>query len=212
MFKVMSNYFAVLFLATVLFSSCSDNDSNISSDDFADQTAQAIAVETRSGSGSCFEIVFPLDIEYPDGSVESYDSMEELRDAVKAWKESNGASFDGRPHLVFPIELINSDGELITINDRLELRMVVKECKLQGHFKPCFKIVYPITVIFPEGNSEEYLSRKDLKTDLREWKINNPDSEVRPYIDYPILIEYEDGTQVEIYSKEELKQAKEDCN
>ena len=81
-----------------------------------------------------------------------------------------------------------------------------------GHLgKPCFKIVYPITINFPDESSLEVESRKDLKYALRNWRKDNPDADERPTIGFPIVVIFEDETTQTLNSVAELRQLKKDC-
>ncbi len=201
----------VFVLAILSIASCSRFEQT--GEEFAEETIQSLAIETRSGEGGCYELVFPIDIDFPDGTTGSYDSFEELKEALKAWKEENGGGpLAERPQLVFPIELISEEGEVITVEDRETLRELRKECrKNKAKMRPCFRLVYPLTVVFPDGTTESFEDRKALKMALRAWKQDNPDADERPMLEFPISIEYKDGTVVEIASKEELLEAKDAC-
>ncbi len=149
-----SNWFKysmyLMFFAFV-FSSCENTVSLEEAVEYADNTTTSFAIETRSGQGGCFELIFPVDVEYPDGTTVSYDSKEEMREAIKEWRLENSGKGQ-KPNLSFPVELLTQDGELVTVEGRKELRSLVRECRKEnGHFRPCFRLVYPITILFPRN-------------------------------------------------------------
>lgn len=199
----------------IFLTSCSNDEVNVS--DFSDETMFLIESETRSGKLGCYELVYPVTIAFPDGSSLEVNDGDELKSAIKSWKENN-QDVNGRPHLAFPYDILTEDGTLITVETREQKRKLMIRCKVimgngpHGHLgKPCFKIVYPITITFPDESSLEVESRKDLKIALREWRKENPNAEERPSIGYPIDVIFEDETTQTVNSVEELRQLKKDC-
>lgn len=199
----------------IILTSCSTDDINVN--DFTDDTLFLMESETRSGKLGCYELVYPVTVAFPDGSTKEVNDSDELKSAVKSWKENN-QDVNGRPHLAFPYDILTEDGTLITVENRIQKRKLMIRCKVSmgngphGHLgKPCFKIVYPITIVFPDESSLELDSRKALKLALREWRKANPNAEERPSIGYPIEVIFEDETTQTINSVEELKQLKKDC-
>lgn len=199
----------------LIFTSCSKEEVNVS--DFADESLFLVESDTRSGKFGCYELIYPVTVDFPDGSSQEVDSADEFKAAVKSWKESN-LDINGRPHLQFPYDIITEDGTIITVETRVQRRQLMIACKVSmGNGphddlgKPCFKIVYPISIVFPDETMVQVESRRELRFTLREWKKNNPDVETRPIIDFPIEVLFEDGTTQTVNSKEELKQLKIDC-
>lgn len=244
MMKNFLNFFLFLGLTTTLFlASCSDDSSFFSADDsenFVDESVFAIQANSVSGKGGCLELIFPINIIFPDGAVTEVSDHETLRSELKAWYEANaeelglpaqGNGHKGRrqhgrdsinidpsllPTLDFPIEAITSEGETISIADRAELFTLKRECKRdmrrtrRGKAK-CFKPTFPLTVDFPDGTSAEYEDRSAMKAGLRAWKEANPDASERPTLQFPVTVELEDGTTQEVGSKEDLEALKESC-
>ncbi len=213
------NIFNLLALAIVVLSftsltSCSKEESQSSDiEQFVSQVEEDTQTQTRSGRGRCFELVWPITIAFPDSTEITVDSVQALREAAKSWKEANPDT-KGRIKIAFPIEVITKDGEMITVSSREELRALKRDCKdrpFKGHKKPCFRLVYPISVTFPDGQIISYDSRQAVKKALRSWKKENPDSDERPMLQFPVVVKLKDGTEVTVNSKEELKQLKEDC-
>jgi len=161
--------------------------------------------------------VYPVTIDFPDGTSMEVDDGDVLRASVKSWKENN-QDVNGRPHLAFPYDIFTEDGTLVTVDTRIQKQQLLKACKAEmgngphGHLgKPCFRIVYPITISFPDETTLEVESRKELKVSIRAWKKDNSDIEDRPYIMYPITVMFEDETTKTVESREALKQLKKDC-
>ena len=186
-------------------------------------TAAVIALQdsAQCGKHGCFEFVFPLSISFPDGAVSEVGDYDELRDAISAWKELNPDATE-RPGFVYPIEVISAEGEVTSVASSEELRELRRECGrgfrgkgrfgFKGrNFTPCFSIVYPVTVAFPDGTTEAFVDRESLKSGVRAWKESNPGSETRPEVVFPLTVEYEDGSTATADSREALRALKETC-
>jgi len=77
---------------------------------------------------ACFELVYPVSFTMPDNSTITGENREEVRDAIKAWREAN-PGVKGRPMLVFPVEIVYKDGTTKEIADQAEMRAARKDCK-----------------------------------------------------------------------------------
>ena len=77
--------------------------------------------------GSCFDIIFPVTIQFPDGTTADAADRSELKDLARTWREANPDS-EERPGLVFPIEVELEDGTTQTINDEEELSALKESC------------------------------------------------------------------------------------
>ena len=199
----------------LILTSCTNEDINV--DEFADETLFLVESETRSGKLGCYELIYPVTIAFPGGSTLDVNDSEELKAAVKSWKEEN-QDINGRPHLAFPYEVITEEGKIITVENRLQKHQLVIACKVNmgngphGNLgKPCFRIVYPIAIVFPDETTAEVGSRMDLKLTLRGWRKDNPDATERPSIEFPIKVKFEDESTQIVENVEELKQLKKDC-
>jgi hypothetical protein len=210
------------------------------SENFVDQSIFSIQAEANAGKFGCFEFVFPINIVFPDGTNTEVSDYETLRSTLKAWFDANKEDLDlperdghGRPNadeipwdqlptLDFPVEVITDSGETMSIADRQELHDLKKQCRRdfyqnRGHHRhhrgdKCFSIVFPLSIVFPDGMTQEVEDRKALKMTLRTWKKDNPDAEERPMIQFPVTVELEDGTTQSVASKEDLEALKETCS
>lgn len=78
---------------------------------------------------SCFEIVFPITLEFPDSTTASAGSRQELHQLIRDWRQAN-PGVQGRPHIVFPITVqMTADSSLVTVNSRDELRALKESCE-----------------------------------------------------------------------------------
>lgn len=214
----------LLFLGlSVLLTSCNKDDipELTDADFYIDNAIYGMQRDGACGRLGCFEFVFPVSISFEDGSTASVDSYDEMGTAIRAYFETNPDA-DTRPELVYPLEILTSDGELQTIDSAESLRAVGAECadsrfdrngprghRARGLF--CFKLVFPITVEFEDGSTQTVQDRLELKTAIRTWFTANPDSEERPHLTFPLTVEDEDGVQTTVNSREELRALKEAC-
>ena len=163
--------------------------------------------------GDCITLTYPVTVDFPDGSSVTANDVDELIAALRTYHASADTT-DGHPTFVYPLTITIRDSTF-DVNSQEELKRAIKLCKPDrpGHGnRPCFSIVYPLTIEFPNGRTLEVANRKEYREALRRWKSNNPDSTERPVIVFPIEIEYEDGTIEIINSAEDLAMAKEECD
>lgn len=203
------------------------------SSDVADEaTAETYAEETvfrtqesaKLGRFGCYELVFPVTVSFSDGTSVAVDSYETLKAAVKEWRKNN-PRVRTRPTLAFPYEIINDEGEIISVTDENVQKELRQACRKDffdnngpnGHNhrpKICFHPVFPFSVLIPDGTIITLTAKEDRKLlhdAIKAWKESNPDSTERPELIFPLDVKLEDGTTVTVASKEELKLLKESC-
>jgi len=79
----------------------------------------------------CFEFVYPINIELPDGSSVSVSDEENLFTTIYEFYEENPDS-DEDPTLTYPIDVVLEDGTTATVNNEDELEEVFEECLGDG--------------------------------------------------------------------------------
>ena len=207
-----------LILFTIAFTSCNKDEAATEAeiDNFVNESVQNLESQTRTGRGGCFELVFPVTIEFSTGEQVEVDGYASLKNAIRDWRKQHNVPKGKpivRPQFVYPIEVITSDGETVTIDSLLELLQLKKECILNGDGNglPCFRLNFPLSVEYPEGTITSYATPKEMKMALRAWKKANPTAVIRPVLVYPLTITMEDGSQVTVNSRAELAQIKRDC-
>jgi hypothetical protein len=78
---------------------------------------------------SCFDIVFPVTIQFPDSTTATANSRQEMRQLTREWRQNN-PGVQGRPQLVFPITVkMTDDSTLVTVNSREELKQLKEDCE-----------------------------------------------------------------------------------
>ncbi len=180
----------------------------------------------RDGYGKedwqCFDLVFPITFDMPDGTFITVESDEEEEWVeIKSWYDANPDS-EEKPSMQFPV-VIFFDEESITINNTEQMRAAYSECHSDrekrdgwGRRRDCFELVYPVTFIMPDGSSMTVTSNDNEGwTALKNWYEENPGyEEMMPEFQYPMDIVYqtedEDST-VTINNEEEMFAAKDEC-
>jgi hypothetical protein len=173
------------------------------------------------GDWRCFELVFPLTFNMPDGSSVMVESDNENSwDEIKVWYEENPDSED-KPEMQFPVVIFYND-EANTLSNSEELRGAYARCEPRRNRddyernSQCFSLVYPVTYTMPDGSSMEITGDDEEGWSLlKDWyEENSGYEEVRPELHYPvdIVFETEEGEAVfTISSEEEMELAKRDC-
>ncbi len=78
---------------------------------------------------SCFEIVFPVTVEFPDGTIAQARDRRELQQLIRVWNHDN-PDVRERPVVVFPVTAkMTEDGTLVTVNNREELHNLKERCE-----------------------------------------------------------------------------------
>jgi len=76
---------------------------------------------------ACFEMVYPLSYEMPDGVLITGENEDELNTAIKAWYEMNPDSKE-KYRLVYPVDVLLKDGSTVTIENEAEMIELKKDC------------------------------------------------------------------------------------
>jgi hypothetical protein len=209
----------ILFVACLFMTSCSDDDvdSTIEIENYVENSVDELNREAMCGRKGCFEFVFPITINFPDSTSAEVGTHEELKDAIKAWREDN-PDIEGRPNLDFPLDIMTEGGEIISLDSRAELRRAIAQCvrnwaKRHPRFNnPCYVVTFPMILEMPDGSIKTVDNRDELKKLLRRWSQIRPRPEKRPKLVFPVTVKLkEDGSEVVVSNAEELKALKEEC-
>lgn len=85
----------------------------------------------RPGRGAfrnCFHLVFPVEIEFADGSVLTAETKAALKIAVRTWKKVN-PNGGNRPKLVYPLSIEFKDGTTAEVASPAALQAVKEACR-----------------------------------------------------------------------------------
>ena len=177
----------------------------------------------QSEERECFELVFPVTFIMPDGSTIAIETDDNAGwQNVKDWYDANPDS-EERPTLQFPVDITyeTEDGDTtLTVNNDEEMQYVKRRCWEEWgdddseEDEECYEFVLPISFTMPDGttitveNEEGWLS-------LREWYMNNSESEEEPLLQYPVnIVLFDDEgeeTTVTINNEEEMNALEEEC-
>jgi len=176
----------------------------------------------------CFDVQFPISVNMPDGSQISIGSEDELFEAVESYYEMND-EFEGLPEINFPFNIIfyyedengNEAEDIIGVESNEELEMYYELCEEgwgndddENYWAQidCVYLVYPISVMNPDGEILSVNSEEILNEYVEQWYIDNQcnDDECGGFeIVFPLTVEYYSETNdqmqtVTINSGEEL--------
>ena len=131
------------------------------------------AGDAHSFSGDCFTLVYPVDISYPDGSVTTAESTEEVRAQVREYLLADRRNLRRarRPTLVYPVTVQLADGTLSEFNSRLDFFAQIREC--QPDFEPCASLLFPAEANVG-GTVESFETAEELRAALLEYRRANP--------------------------------------
>ena len=171
----------------------------------------------------CFDIIFPLTFQMPDGSTITVESDDEDEwSPIKSLYDNNQFS-EQKPAIQYPI-VIFLDDESITVNDDEDLERAYGACysaRRAGYdrvrMRDCFEIVYPVVYTMPDGSIITVEANDEENWEiLKSWYDYNPGyEEVRPELQYPIQLIYEttDGDSVvDVISDSAMLIAKSRCS
>ncbi len=219
--KITSWTFMVLSFFALAFTACETEETAqlIDTQEFTDGAINGLQ-KSAIGKNHCLEFVFPIGIEFNDGTTVDVDSYESLKDTIKGWLQANELerSRDNKPDLIYPIQVVNQEGEVVDVASQEELVALKEECQSSrgdrqgrgGRGFKCFSLVYPITITIGD-ESQTFEDKQTLKQAVRAYKEEAGEDAERPSLVFPVTVELEDGTQQDISSQEDLDALKEEC-
>ncbi|MEM6316445.1 MAG: hypothetical protein AAF960_02185 [Bacteroidota bacterium] len=205
---------AVLACFLVLTSCEKESLEELTTENFTEQ-AQDRNKRGKKGKkrAKCFEPVFPITLNFSDGTAAEVADKEAAKEALQTWKEANPDS-EERPSIALPYDVTLRDGTTMTLTTQEEVDALRETCRTDrpgGKRKKCFKRVFPYTLNFPDGTATEVADRAEAKAALQAWKAANPDSEERPSVAFPYDVELRDGTTQTITSEADLEALRASC-
>jgi len=176
----------------------------------------------------CFDLQFPVQITMPDDSQFSVMNEDELFEVVDLYYEMSD-EYDGLPEINFPINIVfyfenengNEQQEVIEIGSYEELEMYFDVCPDENNNGwddedwyeiDCFDLVYPLTIVNPEGEVLTVDSENNLHEYIDQYYENCNSNDCGDFnLYYPLTVEYysETNDQVQtltINSEEELEE------
>ncbi|HZV70554.1 MAG TPA: hypothetical protein VFG10_13460 [Saprospiraceae bacterium] len=223
---------ALSMMIVCLFTACQKDEVVTDVDNFVLLSTRGIESASGLGITGCYELVFPVTVQFSDSTTAEVADYAALKQAIRDWFVANGAHpKPNRPTLVYPIQVINQAGEIIDVASPQAMKDLIALCKpvhgggghhngggpdsLNDHHNgpggPCFRIVFPVTISFPDSTQVIVNSPRELGQAAKTWNKNNPGQHARPELVFPITVTLKDGTQVVVNSKEELSAIKDVC-
>ena len=197
--------------ATVLFTACQKEDLVVSEDNFTlgDPLLGQGPRGPRDTTRCCFEFVFPISVELPNGDTLVIDGEREHKNFIERWKN---ASVNGRPEIIFPIEVTLADGSNTTINSPEELKKLIESCLPdRPSLTPCYKVIFPVQVKLPNDSTITINSADAFAALLKRWRSSLPNANRHPEIVFPYGVEKADGTIVRVTGAEDLRKILAEC-
>lgn len=217
--KIRLPFFLLLMLFIAVSCDTEDEATIVEVENLADKSIEDLQSRIV-GKKHCVEFVFPITIAFIDSTTAEVTDYENLHETIVSWFTDNDVekSKENKPTLIFPIEVINLDGEVIQVNAKEELKSLKSECPKEGKCKDgkkgkghaCFELVFPISIII-DAETLEFEDRASLKEAIKEYKETAEEDAERPELVFPITVVYEDGSTAEVESKDALKELKEEC-
>jgi hypothetical protein len=168
----------------------------------------------------CFELVYPVTYIMPDGSNITIDENDEGGWVeLKNWYSENDGFEETKPELQYPVSIIYDEVEeniTVIINSEEEMMAAKEECREEweeGYKRECFELEFPVQFLMPDG-SIITLDNEEGYMNIRNWYLENPESEQEALMQYPVEIVYETelgDSSVVINSEEAMATAKEAC-
>ena len=216
----MRHLLFLLLAITLLLTACNKTD-NPELDQKSDETVTSLLFGTDEKEGDkngdkendCFELIFPISITMPDGTILSGDEKE-LVQAIKSWYNEH-PDVNAKPQLIFPVDISWPDKDIIkTLENEDDLEKAKKYCesdKNDDEKDDCFDILLPYSLTMPDGTVIQINGESDVDP-VKSWYEAHPDVKKEPTLIYPIQIAWPDkDIIVTINNEEELEQAKKDC-
>jgi hypothetical protein len=162
----------------------------------------------------CFNLVFPLTVELPDETTVVAEDLAMLKRIAYRWRKANPDS-EERPRILFPYRVQLPNDEFILIEDLMDLASVVYRCtdrfRLPYPRLVCYRLIFPVTVIFPDGTEKEVDGEEAFRLAVHRWLFGHPRDGDKIEIKYPFSIALNDETTITVENFEKLKEVIEKC-
>lgn len=203
---------ALLFLSASLLVSCEKEQNNELGEAVSEEAFRDMEDAGRLGAGGCYSIIFPVTLVFEDGTEVEVQNRMGIQRAIRAWAIENGRPTT-RPEIAYPFDVEVRNGRVLTINNDEEFTALIRLCRpLPNHPNPCYNLIFPITMELPNGTTVELEGPVELRVFLRRWIANNPNSDLRPQMVFPIEVMLTaDESIVTVESREELMALRRDC-
>ncbi len=159
---------------------------------------------------SCFKPVFPIVVTFNDTMMVQYDTPEDLKQGIADWRAANPDS-SGRPAFEFPYDVELQDGTVVTVYSDEDVKEIMKDCIKNRPHGPCIEMVFPVTLNYPDGTSEQIDDKEALHQAIEDWKATTTDSTSRPQVEFPYDVVLPNGEVITVTNAEEVKELIQKC-
>ena len=191
----MHNKISLILLSIFIFSGCENNTTK--SDELSDDELIQAIIDANQVDISMENL--------PSSSIDvinqDYNDYTEI-DAKQASDLGYQVSMDGKGYKP------GDHNEVYFNREGIKLKSKRDRGNKDG-FK-CFELVLPVTFAMPDGSSIIVDDESGYMA-VRTWYGNNPDSNEKPILQYPLDIIYQDSDTQKIENIVEMKSAKKDC-
>ena len=164
----------------------------------------------------CFKLVYPVTIAFPNGNTVQANSAQQLKQILRLWRLTHPNATE-YPNLVLPVQAELPNGEVVDVETPMQLRLLREACDRpcrpwEQSVDHCFTLVYPVTVVFPDGTTAEADGPEALRQLIADWRMANPDSEDRPSFQFPVEVELPNGNVISVENAQMLAQLRANCH
>ncbi len=161
----------------------------------------------------CFELVYPVTVNYPDGNTADAADKRALSELLRTWRAENPDA-TVFPNLDYPLDIELKNGTVVTVNSREEIAEATEDCRMERpHYwrNRCFELAYPVNVELSDGSIVEVADQEALFDIYKEWLESYPRGE-HPEIVIPFdVIIKSDGSTIAVNSIDDLEDLAEIC-
>lgn len=187
----------------------------------ADQSANYLRASSSSSMGgradsvACFDFVFPILVQWPDGTTDTINSLPDL-ETLKDQLEDMDLDEIDLPSIIFPIQITLGDGTVKTLNSEEELMDLFYMCygdKDDDHDcddkdeDDCFEYLFPISFDLSDGTVQTVNNAGELETLEDAWEAAGIEDEII----FPVDVKLKDGTIKSVTDEAELDALEDAC-
>ena len=194
----MKNLWLYILLFGILAASISCEQEGLEDLNIDEETITDV-INEEGLSDDCLELVFPLEVKLPNGNIE------EIADGASLEELFSGFDDEGEfPEFIFPLDVINADGEQISVNEE-EFYILLEDCEGDNDEGNCIELVFPVTIELADGTIQEVEDAEALEAIYAD--LDDDDEE--PQFQFPITVVFDDIEMT--VSAEELEELEESC-
>lgn len=180
----------------LLLIACEPNEVNLRDEFLTDNIIEETLPE------DCFEFVYPLELQLPDGDVLTANSDADLEALFGEYAEEEEYVM-----FVFPVSILDTNGEELTLSGEAFYEFL-DHCEdgYEDTEEECVQLVYPVNIELPDGSIVELENEAEL--DAIYEGLEDADEELS--FQFPITVLY-DGVELNV-SEAEFEELENSCD